>query len=90
MKETQTDRDEQPETVEPDDTDDADERWPRRRRRRPLVRRVGGHVETRFSYGVLTLSTFGFEAAALLIVIAVVGALVLLAQGGFCTRRSSS
>ncbi len=55
----------------------------RRQRRRPLVRRVGGHVETRFSYGVLTLSTFGFTAAALLIIIAVVGALVYLAQGRF-------
>jgi hypothetical protein len=83
MKETQTDKDEEPETVEPDGADDNDEHWIRRRRRRPLVRRVGGHVETRFSYGVLTLSTFGFEAAALLIVIAVVGPLVLLAQGRF-------
>jgi len=56
-----------------------------RRRRRPLVRRVGGrvggHVETRASYGILTLSTFGFEAAALLIVIAVIGTIVYLVQG---------
>ena len=64
MKETQTDSDEQPETVEPDGTDDNAPHWIRKRRRRPLVRRVGGHVETRFSYGVLTLSTFGFKAAA--------------------------
>ena len=42
---------------------------------------MGGHVETRASYGILTLSTFGFEAAALLIVIAIIGALVYLAQG---------
>lgn len=83
MKETQTDENEEPETVEPDDTGDNGERWVRKRRRRPLVRRVGGHVETRLSYGVLTLSTFGFEAAALLIVIAVAGALVLVTQGRF-------
>ncbi len=83
MKETQTDSDDQPETVEPDDADEDAPHWIRKRRRRPLVRRVGGHVETRFSYGVLTLSTFGFEAAALLIVIAIVGPLVLLAQGRF-------
>jgi hypothetical protein len=57
--------------------------WGERRRRRRLVKRVGGHVETRFSYGVLTLCTFGFTATAILLVIAVVGALVLLAQGRF-------
>ncbi len=83
MKETQTDRDEEPDTVEPDGADDSAPHWIRKRRRRPLVRRVGGHVETRLSYGILTLSTFGFEAAIVLIVIAVVGPLVLLAQGHF-------
>ena len=38
-------------------------------------------METRFSYGVLTLCTFGFTAAALLIIISVVGTVAYLAQG---------
>jgi hypothetical protein len=70
----------EPEAISPE-VGDAGPPWMRRRRRRRLVRRVGGHVETRASYGILTLSTFGFTAAALLIVIALVGALVYLAQG---------
>ncbi len=60
---------------------DDGQMWVRRPRRRRLVRRVGGHVESRFSYGVLTLCTFGFTAAALLIIISVVGTVVYLAQG---------
>jgi hypothetical protein len=79
MKKTRADRNEEPEGATPPGPDEGP-MW-RRRRRRPLVRRVGGHVETRFAYGVLTLSTFGFTTAALLIVIAVIGALVYLAQG---------
>jgi len=83
MTETETNDHEEPETVSPD-VSGAGPPWIRRRRR-PLVRRVGGrvggHVETRASYGVLTLSTFGFTAGALLVVIAVVGVLVYLAQG---------
>jgi hypothetical protein len=82
MTDTQTD-DEQPE-ADSSVAEDAGPPW-MRRRRRPLVRRVGGrvggHVETRASYGVLTLCTFGFTAGALLVVIAVVGAIVYLAQG---------
>ena len=82
MTDTRTD-DEQPE-VDPSVPEDAGPPW-MRRQRRPLVRRVGGrvggHVETRASYGVLTLCTFGFTAGALLVVIAVVGGLVYLAQG---------
>ena len=75
--------DEEPE-VDSSVPEDTGPPW-MRRQRRPLVRRVGGrvggHVETRASYGVLTLCTFGFTAAALLVIIAVVGAIVYLAQG---------
>lgn len=78
MKETQTEENEEP--LEPEEPDTGP-RWIRRRRKRLLVRRVGGHVETRFSYGVLTLCTFGFEAGALLVVIAIVGAVLYAAQG---------
>jgi hypothetical protein len=82
MKDTQTNR-EEPETTQPEEPIEGDTgpAWIRRRRRRPLVRRVGGHVESRLSYGVLTLSTFGFTLAALLLVIAVVGAIVYAAEG---------
>jgi hypothetical protein len=80
MTDTHTNKDEKPEAASPPEPDEKPE-WTRRQRRRPLVRRVGGHVETRVSYGVLTLCTFGFTAGALLVVIAVVGALVYLAQG---------
>ena len=83
MTDTRTDNDEEPEVATPPEPDEGPP-W-MRQRRRPLVRRVGGrvwgHVETRFSYGVLTLATFGFTAGALLLIIAVVGALVYLAQG---------
>ena len=83
MTDTRTDNDEEPDAVSPVETG-AGPPW-MRRRRRPLVRRVGGrvggHVETRASYGVLTLCTFGFTAGALLVVIAIVGAIVYLAQG---------
>jgi hypothetical protein len=60
-----------------------DERRPAwaRRRRRPLVRRVGGHIETRLAFSVLSLSTMGFSAAALLVIAAIVGLFVNLAQG---------
>ena len=57
--------------------------WIRKRRRRLLVRRVGGHVEHRLSFAALTLSTFGFSAGALLIVIAVVGAVAYVVDGRF-------
>jgi hypothetical protein len=77
MTETQTNSDENPQAPEVPGTGPP---W-MRRRRRPLVRRVGGHMETRASYGILTLCTFGFTAGALLIVIAVVGAIAYLAQG---------
>jgi hypothetical protein len=83
MTDTRTDNDEEPEIDSPSEPG-AGPPW-MRRRRHPLVRRVGGrvggHVETRASYGVLTLCTFGFTAGALLVVIAVVGAIVYLAQG---------
>ena len=83
MTDTRTDNDEEPEAISPTEPDSGPP-W-MRRQRRPLVRRVGGrvggHVETRASYGVLTLCTFGFTAGALLVVIAVVGGLVYLAQG---------
>lgn len=83
MTDTRSDGEEEPETVSSVEPD-AGPPW-MRGRRRPLVRRVGGrvgsHVETRASYGVLTLSTFGFTLGALLVVIAVVGAIVYLAQG---------
>jgi hypothetical protein len=81
MTDTRTDSEEEPETVSSVEPD-VGPPW-MRRRRRLLVRRVGGHVETRASYGVLTLCTFGFTLGALLIVIAVVGAIVYLAQGRF-------
>jgi len=75
--------DEDGNTAAPDDVEGGPP-W-MRRQRRPLVRRVGGrvggHVETRASYGVLTLCTFGFSVAVLLVIIAVVGAIVYLAQG---------
>jgi len=84
MTDTRTDNDDEPDAVSPVETGTGPA-WIRRRQRRPLVRRVGGrvggHVETRVSYGVLTLCTFGFTAAALLVIIAVVGALVYAAQG---------
>jgi len=79
MTDARTDHDEEPEVAMPPEPDRGPP-W-RRQRRRPLVRRVGGHVETRVSYGVLTLCTFGLTAGALLVVIAVIGALVYLAQG---------
>jgi hypothetical protein len=52
-----------------------------RRRRRHIVRRVGGHIEPRLSFGILTLSTMGLSAATLLLVIAVAGAIAHLAMG---------
>jgi hypothetical protein len=83
MTEERIDDGNEPQSTEPDEVETGPP-W-MRRRRRPLVRRVGGrvggHVETRASYGILTLSTFGFEAAALLIIIAITGALAYLAQG---------
>ncbi len=39
-----------------------------RRRRRNIVRRVGGHMETRLSFSVLTLCTMGLAAAAILLI----------------------
>jgi hypothetical protein len=60
--------------------DDRRPAWARRRRR-PLVRRVGGHIETRLAFSILSLSTMGFSAAALLVVAAIVGLFVNLAQG---------
>lgn len=56
-------------------------RWVQRRRRRPLVRRAVGHVETRLAFSVLTLSTMGFLAAVIIAAAAVIGLLVNLAQG---------
>jgi hypothetical protein len=79
MTKTEANGGDEPEAISPE-VSDGGPPWMRRRRRR-LARRVGGHVETRASYGVLTLSTFGFTAAALLLVIAVIGALAYLAQG---------
>lgn len=76
---TETDRDEQPEATSAVE-ESGGPPWMRRKRRR-VVRRVGGHVEPRVSFGVLALSTLGFLAAAELIVIAVVGAVVLVVQG---------
>jgi hypothetical protein len=49
-----------------------------RRRRRHIVRRVGGHMETRVSFSVLTLCTMGLAAAAILIVTGVGGGIVYL------------
>lgn len=56
-------------------------RWGQRRRRRPLVRRVGGHIETRLAFSVLSLSTMGFSAAVLAVIAAIVGLFVNLAEG---------
>ncbi|MDI6856839.1 MAG: hypothetical protein QME71_00770 [Dehalococcoidia bacterium] len=56
-------------------------RWVQRRRRRPLVRRAVGHIETRLAFSVLTLSTMGFSAAVILAATAVAGLFVNLAQG---------
>jgi hypothetical protein len=52
-----------------------------RKRRRHVVRRVGGHMETRLSFGILTLGTMGMSGAAILVVVAVVGPVVYLAMG---------
>lgn len=56
-------------------------RWVQRRRRRPLVRRAVGHIETRLAFSVLTLSTMGFSAAVILAGAAIIGLFVNLAQG---------
>ena len=49
-----------------------------RRRRRHIVRRVGGHMETRLSFSVLTLCTMGLAAAAILLITGVAGGIVYL------------
>ena len=49
-----------------------------RRRRRHIVRRVGGHMETRVSFSVLTLCTMGLAAAAILLISGVAGGIVYL------------
>ena len=49
-----------------------------RRRRRNIVRRVGGHMETRVSFSVLTLCTMGLAAAAILLITGVAGGIVYL------------
>jgi len=49
-----------------------------RQRRRHIVRRVGGHMETRLSFSILTLATMGLAAAAILIVTGVSGSIVYL------------
>jgi hypothetical protein len=70
------------ETGEPATVMNSDRRpsWVRQRRR-PLVRRVGGHIETRLAFSVLSLSTMGLSAAAILAVVGIVGLFVNLAQG---------
>ncbi|MGD0765047.1 MAG: hypothetical protein ABR978_01920 [Dehalococcoidia bacterium] len=73
-------RDDEPEETPGSAIESGGPPWMRRKRRR-VVRRVGGHVEPRASFGLLTLSTLGFSAAVLLIAIATVGAVVYVAQG---------
>ncbi len=60
-----------------------------RRRRRHIVRRVGGHMETRVSFGVLTLCTMGLAAAAMLLISGVAGGIVYLLDNQSCTRSPS-
>jgi len=76
----QTDQDDEPEETPGSVTESSGPPWMRRKRRR-VVRRVGGHVEPRASFGLLTLSTLGFSAAVLLIAIATVGAVAYVVQG---------
>lgn len=76
----QTDQDDEPEETPGSVIEPAGPPWMRRKRRR-VVRRVGGHVEPRASFGLLTLCTLGFSAAVLLIVIATVGGVTYVAQG---------
>jgi hypothetical protein len=49
-----------------------------RRRRRHIVRRVGGHMETRVAFSLLTLCTMGLAAAAILLITSVTGSIVYL------------
>ena len=76
----QTDQDDGPEETPGSVIESGAPPWMRRKRRR-VVRRVGGHVEPRASFGLLTLCTLGFSAAVLLIVIATVGGVTYVAQG---------
>jgi hypothetical protein len=76
----QIDQDEQEEGALEPEAESGGPPWMRRKRRR-VVRRVGGHVESRASFGLLTLSTLGFSAAALLVVIAPAGGITYLAMG---------
>ncbi len=49
-----------------------------RRRRRNIVRRVGGHMETRLSFSLLVLCTMGLAAAVILLVAGISGSIVYL------------
>jgi len=49
-----------------------------RRRRRHIVRRVGGHMETRLSFSVLTLCTMGLAGAAVFLITGIGGGIVYL------------
>lgn len=55
-------------------------RWVQRRRSRRIVRRVGGHMEPRVSFGLLTLSTMGFAAGVILLIVGIAGGVVYLAD----------
>jgi hypothetical protein len=76
----QKDHDDEPEETPGSVIESSGPPWMRRKRRR-VVRRVGGHVEPRASFGLLTLCTLGFSAAVLLIVIATVGGVAQVVQG---------
>jgi hypothetical protein len=81
MTDMETEQGEEPEAM-PDEGVAA--KW-MLRRRRPLMRRVGGrvsgHMEPRISFAVLTLSTLGFSAAVLLVIIGIAGAIVNAVSG---------
>ena len=79
-RETQTDENEEREERLEPEVESGGPPWMRRKRRR-VVRRVGGHVEPRASFGLLTLCTLGFSAAVLLIVVATAGGVAYVAQG---------
>jgi hypothetical protein len=70
-------RDDQPQEAPDPALEGVGPPWMRRRRRH-IVRRVGGHMETRVSFSVLTLCTMGLAAAAILIVTGVSGGIVYL------------
>ena len=70
-------RDDQPQEAPDPTVETIGPPWMHRRRRH-IVRRVGGHMETRLSFSVLTLCTMGLAAAAILIVTGVGGGIVYL------------